>query len=117
MSLWFLALLVVVFPVQAEVFKCTINAYKIIYQATPCSSKNAEQKVDIKPRSAEQEVAAAQALKKWEAKYSAQQAAEKRALIADKDKQPRNIIIKVIQRPLPQLRVRKITKRRMLKLP
>jgi hypothetical protein len=117
MKVLLLVLPVVVFPVQAEVFKCTINPYKIIYQATPCASDNTEQKVDTKPRSAEQEAAAALALKEWQAKYSAQQAAEKAALKAEKNKQPRNIIIQVVERPLPQLRMRKFGKRRMRNLP
>ena len=117
MKVLLLVLLMVVFPVRAEVFKCTINPYKIIYQATPCANKNVEQKVDTKPRSAEQEAAAALALKEWQAKYSAQQAAEKAALKAEKNKQPRNIIIQVVERPLPQLRMRKFGKRRMRNLP
>ena len=99
MKVLLLVLLMVVFPVRAEVFKCTINPYKTIYQATPCASDNTEQKVDTKPRSAEQEAAAALALK------------------AEKNKQPRNIIIQVVERPLPQLRMRKFGKRRMRNLP
>jgi hypothetical protein len=117
MKVLILILLAVVFPVQAEVFKCTINPYKTIYQATPCASEIGEQKIDIKPRSAEQEDAAAQALKKWEAKYSAEQVAEKAALKAEKNMRPRNIIVEVIQRPLPKLRMKKSSKRRLMNLP
>ena len=116
MKVLLLVLLMVVFPVRAEVFKCTINPYKIIYQATPCASDNTEQKVDTKPRSAEQEAAAALALKEWQAKYSAQQAAEKAALKAEKNMRPRNIIVEVIQRPLPKLRMKKSSKRRLMNL-
>ena len=117
MKVLMLALLAVVFPVQAEVFKCTTSPYKTIYQATPCASEIGEQKIDIKPRSAEQEDAAAQALKKWEAKYSAEQVAEKAALKAEKNMRPRNIIVEVIQRPLPKLRMKKSSKRRLMNLP
>ncbi|MEY3788463.1 MAG: hypothetical protein RLZ75_2670, partial [Pseudomonadota bacterium] len=38
-------------------------------------------------------------------------------LKAEKNKQPRNIIIQVVERPLPQLRMRKFGKRRMRNLP
>jgi len=116
MKVLLLVLLVIVTPVQGQVFKCTINAYKTIYQATPCAPKIHEQIIDTKPRSAEQESAAAEALKKWESKYSAQQAAEKAVLKAEKNKQPRNIIVQLIQRSAPQLRIRKPSRRGMMKL-
>lgn len=116
MKVLLLALLLIVLPVQAEVFKCTINPYKTIYQATPCGSDMAEQKIDTKLRSAKDEAAAAEALKKWQSKYSAQQAAEKAALKAEKVKQPRNVIVQIIQRPPPQLRMRKPSRRRMMNL-
>jgi len=113
MKLLLLALLSIGFPVQAQVHKCTNYPYKTIYQATPCPSENNEQIIDTKPRSAKQEAAAAEALKKWESNYSAQQAAEQAALKAQKNKQPRNIIVQVIERPTPQLRMRKTSRRRM----
>jgi hypothetical protein len=116
MKIFLLALMAISFPVQAAIFKCTINPYKTIYQATPCVSEINEQKIDIKIRDAKQEAASVESLKKWEAKYNAQQAAEKKALKVEKEKQPRNIIIQVIQRPLPQLRMRKPSRRRMMSL-
>jgi hypothetical protein len=116
MKIFFLALIAMNFPVQAAIFKCTINPYKTIYQATPCVSEINEQKIDIKTRDAKQEAAAVESLKKWEAKYNAQQAAEKKALKAEKNKSPRTIIVQVIQRPQPQLRMRKPSRRRMMNL-
>ena len=116
MKIFLLVILAIGFPVRAEIFKCTIKPNKTIYQSTPCANENAEQKIDTKPRSAEQEAAAALALQKWEAKYSAQQAAEKAALKAEKNKQARNIVVQVIQRPLPRFPIRKANKHRMLNL-
>jgi len=120
MKILLLVLLAIVLPVQAEVYKCTIKPNKTIYQATPCFSEIDEQKIHTKPRSAEQEASAALALKKWESKYSAQQAtekaAEKAAIKAEKEKQPRNVIVQIIQRPPPQLRMRKPSRRRMMNL-
>lgn len=117
MKIFLLALMAISFPVQAAIYKCTIKPYKIIYQATPCVSEINEQKIEIKTRDAEQEATAVEALKKWEVKYDAQQAAEKAAIKAEKNKQPRNIIVQVIQRPAPQLRMRKPSRRRMMSLP
>ena len=115
-----LVLLGIVLPVQAQVFKCTIKPYKTLYQSTPCASDMAEQKIDTKLRSAKDEAAAAEASKKWQSKYSAQQAAEKAAekaaIKAEKEKQPRNIIVQVIQRPPPQLHMRKPSRRSMMNL-
>ena len=116
MKIFFLGLIAINFPVQAAIYKCTIKPYKTIYQATPCVSEINEQKIDIKTRDAKQEAAAVEALKKWEVKYNAQQAAEKAAIKAEKNKQPRNIIVQVIQRPAPQLRMRKPSRRRMMSL-
>ncbi len=116
MKVLLLVLLVIVLPVQAEVFKCMINPYKTIYQATPCGSDMREKKIDTKLRSAKDEANAVESLKKWEAKYNAQQAAEKKALKAEKNKSPRTIIVQVIQRPAPQLRMRKPSRRRMMSL-
>ena len=70
----------------------------------------------IKTRDAKQETAAVESLKKWEVNYNAQQAAEKKALKAEKNKSPRPIIVQVIQRPQPQLRMRKPSRRRMMNL-
>jgi hypothetical protein len=75
-------------PVQAEVFKCTISNFNIVYQATPCTDA-AEQKIEIKPRTAEEEAAATASLKAWDAKYATEQAAEDKALKAKKNKMPR----------------------------
>ena len=116
MKIFLLALMVISFPVQAAIYKCTINPYKTIYQATPCASDVGEQKIDTKLRSANDEAAAAEASKKWQSKYSAQQAAEKAAIKAEKEKQPRNIIVQVIQRPPPQLQMRKPSRRSMMNL-
>ncbi len=120
MKIFLLVLLAIGLPVQAEVYKCTIKPNKTIYQATPCASDMAEQKIDTKPRSAEQEAVAAEASKKWQSKYSAQQAtekaAEKAAIKAEKEKQPRNIIVQVIQRPPPQLHMRKPSRRSKMSL-
>ena len=120
MKIFLLALMVISFPVQAAIYKCTINPYKTIYQATPCASDVGEQKIDTKLRSAKDEAAAAEASKKWQSKYSAQQAAEKAAekaaIKAEKEKQPRNIIVQVIQRPPPQLQMRKPSRRSMMNL-
>ena len=116
MKIFLLVLLAIGLPVQAEVYKCTIKPNKTIYQATPCASDMAEQKIDTKPRSAEQEAAAAEASKKWQSKYSAQQATEKAAIKAEKEKQPRNIIVQVIQRPPPQLHMRKPSRRSKMSL-
>jgi len=116
MKIFFLALIAINFPVHAAIFKCTILLYKTIYQATPCVSEINEQKIDIKTRDAKQEAAAVESLKKWEVNYNAQQAAEKKALKAEKNKSPRPIIVQVIQRPQPQLRMRKPSRRRMMNL-
>lgn len=116
MKIFLLALMAISCPVQAAIYKCTINPYKTIYQATPCVSEINEQKIEIKTRDAEQEANAVESLKKWEAKYNAQQAAEKKALKAEKNKSPRTIIVQVIQRPAPQLRMRKPSRRRMMSL-
>ena len=116
MKILLLVLLAAVFPVQAEVFKCIIKPNKTSYQATPCPHDVSEQQIDIKSRSAEEEIAAALALKKWESNYKAQQAAERAALKAEKNKQPSKIIVEVVQRSLPQLRMRKTGKRRIMNL-
>jgi hypothetical protein len=84
------------------VFKCTISKFNIVYQATPCADAGAEQKIDIKPRSAEAEAAAAAGLKAWETDYAKAQAAEKKALKAKQDKLPRQIIVEVVQRRMPR---------------
>ena len=102
-----LVLLTLAQPVQAEVFKCIINKFNIVYQATPCVDAVAERKIDIKPRSAEAEAAAAASLKAWDAKYAAEQAAEDNALKAKKNKMPRRVVVEVVQRRSPMMRSRK----------
>ena len=104
-----LVLLTLAPPLQAEVFKCTISKFNIVYQATPCADAGAEQKIDIKPRSAEAEAAAAAGLKAWEADYAKAQAAEKKTLKVKQDKLPRKIIVEVVQRSMPR---RNMTHRR-----
>ena len=97
-ALW-LVLLTLAPSVHAEVFKCTVSEFTIVYQATPCKSAVAEQKIAIKPRTAEEEAAAAANLKAWDAKYAAeQQAAEKAALKAKQNKMPR----REVQRSIPK---------------
>jgi hypothetical protein len=92
-----LVLLTLAPPIQAEVFKCTISEFNIVYQATPCAGAVAEQKIEIKPRTAEEEAAAAASLKAWDAKYAAEQAAEDKALKARQNKMPRELM----QRRMP----------------
>ena len=93
-----LALLTLTLPVHAEVFKCTISQFNIVYQATPCVGAVDERKIEIKPRSAEEEAAVAVNLKAWEAKYAAEQAAEKKALKT----KPRKVEVAVVQRRMPR---------------
>ena len=92
-----LVLLTLAPPIQAEVFKCTISKFNIVYQATPCAGAVAGQKIEIKPRTAEEEAAAAASLKAWDAKYAAEQAAENKALKAKQNKMPRELM----QRRMP----------------
>ena len=76
----FFVLLVFPLTVQAEVFKCTVSESNIVYQAHPCYGAVKEQKIEIKPRSAEEEAAAVSNLKAWEANYAVEEAAKKEAL-------------------------------------
>ena len=97
-----LVLLTLAPPLQAEVFKCTISKFNIVYQATPCAGAVDEQKIEIKPRSAEEEAAAAASLKAWDAKYAAEQAAENKALKAKQNKMWRKVEVVVVERRMPR---------------
>lgn len=91
-------LLTLATPVHAEVFKCTISEFNIIYQAQPCAGAINEQKIEIKQRSAEEEAAAASNLKAWEGKYAAEQAAKKEALKAEQKEMLRRDKIELTQK-------------------
>ena len=110
-----LVLLTLAPPVYAEVFKCTVSEFNIVYQATPCTGAVAEQKIAIKPRTAEEEAAAAASLKAWGAKYAAQQAAEDKALKAKKSKMPREAVQRRMPRRNLYYRPRRIGRRGFFK--
>lgn len=69
--------IIAVSPAQAEVFKCKNSENKTVYQSAPCSGVVEATPVEIKRRSAEKEAAAAVALKQWQDKHAAEEAAEK----------------------------------------
>jgi|GEM_PF-1687646 len=56
---------------QADIFKCTdLQTKRTRYQPKPCASTVAEQRIEVKRRSAEEEAAAAERLRDWRARQA-----------------------------------------------
>lgn len=85
-------------PVYAEVFKCKVSDFKVVYQAVPCVGAIEGQKIEIRQRSAEEEAAAVSRLKEWETGYAAEQAAKKDALKAKQEEMRRQAEIEATQK-------------------
>lgn len=72
-----LLLLILSFSANADVFKCKLASGKIIYQSTPCPTKNATQDIvkieDMAPQKAEE---AKRKLKAWQEQHAIEEAEE-----------------------------------------
>jgi hypothetical protein len=78
-------LLMIGFPVHAEVFKCKQASGKIIYQPSPCTSGTSVQKVvSVKEMTPEQREEAKIKLKTWQDQQAVEEAAK---LQAEKERQ------------------------------
>lgn len=85
-------------PAQAEVFKCKNGENKTVYQSAPCIGAVEVTPVEIKRRSAEKEAAAVAALKQWQDKHEAEEAAEKAAMQAEHDRKLREAEVNAAER-------------------
>lgn len=96
----FFILLVLPLTVHAEVFKCTISEFNIVYQAYPCAGAVKEKKIEIKQRNAEEEAAAVSNLKAWEANYAVEQDAKKEALKSEQREMLRRAEVETAQKKM-----------------
>ena len=69
-----LVLALIAFPAHSEVFKCISIDGKTSYQSKPCVSAVIERKIEIKRRSAAEELAAEARLREFEARQAKEQA-------------------------------------------
>lgn len=70
-----ISLVALSFPAQADVFKCTDPQTKrSLYQTEPCADAAVEQRLEVERRSAEEEAAAAERLRIWQARLAEEEA-------------------------------------------
>lgn len=93
-----LALLSAQTELHAEVFKCKTADAKTVYQPTPCTDAAVVTPIEIKKRSAEQEAAAAEALKHWQDKHDTEEAAKIAARKAAHEEKLREAEVSAAQR-------------------